>query len=226
MTWTIVWVGFVTAIASYFLGCINGAIIVSDQFYHEDIRKKGSGNAGLTNFYRVYGKRHILLVLAIDILKAALGVYIGAFLFRWQFDQWTLGKYWAALWVVLGHNYPCVHAFRGGKGILCAGTLLLLLDWRIALVGFATFILLTALTGFVSLGSVTGAATFPVTTFFVFREQDPKYLMFAISLLTAAIVIWAHRGNIQRLSEGRERKFQFHHLEKKTESNENETQTE
>lgn len=208
VTW--LWVAAATAFAAYFLGCLNGAIIASHQFYGEDIREKGSGNAGLTNFYRVYGKRHIATVLLVDVLKAVIAVLLGGYLFRWQLDHWLYGAYWAALWVITGHNYPIMHKFRGGKGILCAGTLLILLDWRIALVGWGTFILLAALTGYVSLGSVAGTVTFPVMTFFVFREQDPQYIVFALSVITAAIVVWGHRGNIQRLAEGKERKFQFH----------------
>lgn len=207
-TW--LWVAAVTAVASYFLGCLNGAIIASHQFYGEDIREKGSGNAGLTNFFRVYGKRHIVTVLLVDILKAVLAVLLGKYLFQWQLDRALYGQYWAALWVILGHNYPVMHKFRGGKGILCAGALLILLDWRIALVAWGTFILLVALTGYVSLGSVAGTVTFPLMTFFVFREQDPYYILFALSLITAAIVVWGHRGNIQRLAEGRERKLNLH----------------
>lgn len=206
------WIALPVAVAAYFLGCVNGAIIASHQFYGEDIRTKGSGNAGLTNFYRVYGKRHFLFVLFVDVLKAVISVFLGAYLFRWQIGEsaFLLGKYWAAFWTILGHNYPCMHAFRGGKGILCAGTLLCCLDWRIALIGLGTFALLTILTGYVSLGSICGAATFPITTFYVFRTEDPVYFLFALSLLTAAVVIWGHRGNIQRLAEGRERKLRLH----------------
>ena len=231
MILTLAWVAAVSAVAAYYLGCLNGAIITSHTFYGEDIREKGSGNAGLTNFYRVYGKRHIALVLLVDVLKAVLAVLLGGALFRWQLDgagfgtgvlNWRVahglyGAYWAALWVIVGHNYPYMHKFRGGKGILCAGTLLILLDWRIALVGWGTFILLAALTSYVSLGSVAGTVTFPMMTFFIFREQDPYYILFALSLITAAIVVWAHRGNIQRLAEGNERKFRFHRDEEKTE---------
>ena len=70
------WIALPVAVAAYFLGCVNGAIIASPQFYGEDIRTKGSGNAGLTNFYRVYGKRHFLFVLFVDVLKAVISVFL------------------------------------------------------------------------------------------------------------------------------------------------------
>lgn len=108
---------------------------------------------------------------------------------------------------MIGHIFPAFYSFKGGKGILCSGTLLLLLDWRIAAVGWGLFLLLWLTTRYVSLGSVTGAFSFPVTTLLFFRGN---WTVFALSLAIAALVIWAHRSNIGRLLHGTESRFQWH----------------
>ena len=102
--------------------------------------------------------------------------------------------------------FPCTAKFKGGKGILCSGTLLLLLDWRIALVGWGAFVVLWLTTRYVSLGSVAAAVSLPFTTYFVFHNTACTVLGTCISLL----VLWAHRSNIKRLLSGTESKFHFH----------------
>lgn len=199
------------ALAGYLLGCVNGAILISKLFYRDDVRKHGSGNAGLTNFYRTYGGRYALLVIATDMLKAALAVGLGALVFGN-----TVGKYYMAFFCVLGHMFPAPYKFKGGKGILCSGTLLLCLDWRIALVGWGAFLLMWLTTKYVSLGSVCAAISFPIMTWVVFRVpaelagHDEFMWMFVLSLLIAGLVLWAHRENIKRLLTGTESKFQWH----------------
>ena len=102
--------------------------------------------------------------------------------------------------------FPVFYGFKGGKGILCSGTLLLLLDWRIALVGWGAFVVLWLTTRYVSLGSVAAAVSLPFTTYFVFHSTACTVLGTCISLL----VLWAHRSNIKRLLSGTESKFHFH----------------
>ena len=116
------------------------------------------------------------------------------------------GKYFGALFCVIGHMFPVFYGFKGGKGILCSGTLLLLLDWRIALVGWGAFVVLWLTTRYVSLGSVAAAVSLPFTTYFVFHNTACTVLGTCISLL----VLWAHRSNIKRLLSGTESKFHFH----------------
>lgn len=152
------------AAGSYLAGCCNGAIITSFLFYHDDIRKHGSHNAGLTNFYRVYGGKFAVSVILIDMLKAFVAVKLGSIVFGEYLGLRLEGEYFSALFCVIGHIFPAFYSFKGGKGILCSGTLLLLLDWRIAAVGWGLFLLLWLTTRYVSLGSVTGAFSFPVTT--------------------------------------------------------------
>ena len=138
------------AAGSYLAGCCNGAIITSFLFYHDDIRKHGSHNAGLTNFYRVYGGKFAVCVILIDMLKAFVAVKLGSIVFGEYLGLRLEGEYFSALFCVIGHIFPAFYSFKGGKGILCSGTLLLLLDWRIAAVGWGLFLLLWLTTRYVS----------------------------------------------------------------------------
>ena len=197
------------ALVSYFLGCINGAVLTSKLFYHDDVRKHGSGNAGLTNFYRTYGAKYALCVIVLDMGKAAASVGLAVLLLRiYDADAalFLMGKYFAGLFCVIGHLFPVTAQFKGGKGILCSGTLLLCLDWRIALACWGLFLVLWLTTRYVSLGSVSAAALFPVLTQLVYSELHLTIL----SVLIAGLVIYAHRQNIVRLIRGTESKFRFH----------------
>ena len=194
------------AVLSYLLGCINGAIATSHIFYHDDVRRHGSGNAGLTNFYRNYGAKCAPMVIAFDMLKAVGAVLLGNYFLGYLLGWGAAGKYFGALFCVIGHMFQVFYGFKGGKGILCSGTLLLLLDWRIALVGWGAFVVLWLTTRYVSLGSVSAAAVFPVMTHVVFGDAFAT----AFSVLIAALVLFAHRENIKRLLNGTENKFRFH----------------
>ena len=208
----------VAAVFAYLCGCFNGAVIVSKYILRNDVRNHGSGNAGLTNFFRTFGGPLTFVGILCDVLKAVVALLVSQWLMfsgytifisaDFTVAYWdTFAKYWAGLFCLLGHMFPCMFQFKGGKGILCSGTLLLLLDWRIAAVGWGLFLLLWLTTRYVSLGSVTGAFSFPVTTLLFFRGN---WTVFALSLAIAALVIWAHRSNIGRLLHGTESRFQWH----------------
>ena len=141
-----------TTVITYFCGCFNGAVIVSKYILRDDVRNHGSGNAGLTNFYRTFGGPLTFVVILTDVLKAVVAVLVGASLFSgipehvaWVPYFTLLGKYWAALWCLLGHMFPCMFHFKGGKGILSGGTIALMMDWRIALVVWGGFLVLAIL---------------------------------------------------------------------------------
>lgn len=209
------------AVVAYFLGCSNGAVIISKYILRDDVRKHGSGNAGLTNFFRTFGGPMTFVVILIDVLKAVLAVLFGV----WMSGFWAPGfgvdavraadpalavllfKYWAGLFCLLGHMFPCMFGFRGGKGILSGGTVAILIDWRLALLVWGGFILLTALTRYVSLGSVYAAAFLPVGTW-LFVSRDSTVMV--LSILLGGLILWKHRGNIQRLLKGEENKLSFH----------------
>ena len=192
-----------TAVVSYFLGCFNGAVIVSKYILRDDIRNHGSRNAGLTNFHRTFGGGLTFVVILCDVLKAVIAVLLTSTVFGGA----VTAKYWAGLFCLLGHMFPCMFRFKGGKGILSGGTLALLLDWRIALVVWGGFLLLTALTRYVSLGSLWAGASFPFISWYVYRDTR---VLLPLAAACGILVVWGHRANIVRLLEGTENKFSLH----------------
>ena len=193
----------IAAATSYFLGCFNGAVIVSKYILRDDVRNHGSGNAGLTNFHRTFGGGLTFVVILCDVLKAVIAVLLGSWLFAW--DP-VLGKYYAALFCLLGHMFPCMFHFKGGKGILSGGTIALMIDWRVALVVWGGFLILVIVTRYVSLGSLWAGASFPFISWYCF----PEVRVVVLAFLLGGLVVWQHRGNAQRLIHGKERKLSFY----------------
>ncbi len=200
---------WVIVIGAYFLGCFNGAVIVSKYILKDDVRTHGSGNAGLTNFFRTFGGPLTLVVILLDVLKAVISVWLGVQAFH--FVCWPglelYGKFLGGLFCLVGHMFPCMFHFKGGKGILSGGVMAIMIDWRVALVVWGGFLLLTALTRYVSLGSVWAGASFPFACW-IFVSSDPVVLVLAF--IIGGLVVWQHRGNIKRLVKGEERKLTFH----------------
>ena len=196
-----------TLLVSYLLGCFNGSVMTSHFIIRDDVRQHGSGNAGLTNFYRTYGARYALCVIICDMGKTVLACLIGGYLMHWVVGDWTLGLLIAGIGCELGHMFPVFFGLRGGKGILSGGVLVLLLDWRVALIAWGLFVSLWLLTRYVSLGSVAATASMPVSVFFLLGHN---WLYTVLSAAIAALVIWCHRGTIQRLLSGTEKKFHWH----------------
>ena len=191
----------VAAIA-YLLGNLNGAVVVSKFLAKEDVRQKGSGNAGLTNYIRNYGAGSSVLVIVIDVLKAVLACLIGGWILG-AYGYGLEGKMLGGLCVMLGHDFPVLLDFKGGKGILSGFAVALTVDWRVGLAIFVVFAAVYLATQYVSLGSVLAAATFGVA-FCVFHFGNIWMMLGGIFL--AVLTIWMHRGNIERLRKGEERK--------------------
>ena len=192
----------VAAVFAYLCGCFNGAVIVSKYILRDDVRNHGSGNAGLTNFYRTFGGPLTFGVIMCDVLKAVIAVLLG----QWLFGGLIFGKYWAGLFCLLGHMFPCMFHFKGGKGILSGGTIAIMIDWRVALVVWGGFLLLTILTRYVSLGSLWAGASFPFISWYCY----PDPVIVALAFACGGLVVWQHRGNIKRLLSGTENKFSLH----------------
>lgn len=205
-TWLVILLVAITAAVAYFLGCFNGAVIVSKYILQDDVRTHGSGNAGLTNFFRTFGGPLTFVVILTDVLKAVLAVLVGTWLLGGLFGP-EFGKYWSGLFCLLGHMFPCMFGFKGGKGILSGGTIAWMIDWRLALLVWGGFLLLTILTRYVSLGSVYAAAFFPVGTWLFVSHNN---VIMTLSVLLGGLILWKHRGNIQRLLKGEESKLSFH----------------
>ena len=195
-----------SAIPAYLLGSVNGAIITSKLLYRKDIRKFGSGNPGLTNFYRVFGKWGTLLVAAIDVFKTIAPVLFGGWLFGELFDMTFFGRAMSGYFVMMGHCFPVFYKFKGGKGIMAAGAILFFLDWRMALISWGTFVIVLALTRYVSLGSIIGGAMFPASLLLLNLGGAWE---FTAMLLCSLLILIRHEGNIRRLIRGEESKFSF-----------------
>ena len=119
----------------------------------------------------------------------------------------VLGKYWAGTFCLIGHMFPCMFQFKGGKGILSGGTIAIMIDWRVALVVWGGFLVLAIITKWVSLGSCWAGLSFPFVSWFVY--QDVVILLLAI--VCGGLILWKHRGNMKRILKGEESKFSFHH---------------
>ena len=165
----------IIAVCAYLFGSLSFAIIVSKVTLGKDIRNYGSGNAGLTNFYRTYGAKYALGVILFDMGKTVVACLLGGTLFSCLFGDWTLGVLLGGLGCELGHMFPVFFGFKGGKGILSGGTLVWLLNWRIGLIAWGLFAVLWLLTRYVSLGSVCAAVSMPISTFF-FCGQSILYI--------------------------------------------------
>ena len=191
----------VIAFAGYYLGNINGAVCVS-ALLQDDVRKHGSGNAGLTNFVRNYGWGYAALVVIIDVSKAVLACLLGKLMLE-PYGYSMEGTMVGAVAVSLGHDFPAFLGFRGGKGILSGCIIAFVIDWRVGLLVLGVFAVLYLLTRYVSLGSVVASATFAVG-FAVFRHDRPVVMLCGIAM--GLLAVYMHRGNILRLLQGNERK--------------------
>ena len=193
----------IAAVAAYLLGNLNGAVVISRLVAHEDVRTKGSGNAGLTNFTRNYGAHTSVFVILIDVGKAVAACLIGGLLLK-GYGHYADGVALGGLFVILGHDFPALLGFKGGKGILSGVTVALMLDWRIGLFVFGIFLLSYALTKYVSLGSVLSSGAFgPIYAIVHWGEGA---FPIVVGFVLSALIVWMHRGNIVRLVKGEERK--------------------
>lgn len=202
----------VAVLAAYFLGNLNGAITVSSLLDKDDVRSHGSGNAGMTNYMRSYGLKKTGLVILMDLGKTILACFLGALLLE-PYGYYTEGAMLAGFSVSLGHDFPVTQGFRGGKGILCGLGVAFVADWRIALMILGVFAVLVLLTRYVSLGSCVAALALGIC-FTVMHGDKPVVIIFA--WLIALTAIFMHRGNLQRLCKGTERKLSFGHEEGRT----------
>lgn len=202
----------VIALESYLLGGINGSIIVSRFLYRKDIRNYGSGNAGLTNFYRVFGSFGVAIVLLVDILKSVIAVLIGRLLMLIVGEP-VVGTIFAGFCLIIGHIYPVFYGFKGGKGVLCGVVVALMVKWWMGLLCLLVFFVVVVFTRYVSLGSMLGAAVFPFMVWIAGLGGLEGFL----GLFCVLLLIFAHRGNIFRLINHTESKFDFRHPERKIE---------
>ena len=196
--WICLAIGLLT---SYLLGNLNGAVCIS-ALQHDDVRSHGSGNAGLTNFIRNYGRGQALYVVLIDAGKAVLACLVTGLLMK-PYGYYLEGLALGGLAVMLGHNFPALLGFRGGKGILSGLFIALTIDWRVALLLLIVFFGIYFATRYVSLGSVLASIAFCVG-FIVFHHDNLVVMLCGVVM--GLLAVFMHRANIVRLLKGQERK--------------------
>lgn len=216
-------------IIAYLIGSLNPAIIITRLKTGKDIRTMGSGNAGFTNVLRSVGKGPAIATIVCDYLKGIIGVLIG----WWIFSQLTVtndvapveyviyGRYLAGLFVILGHSFPIYYGFRGGKSVVTANALMLVVDWRVFLIVLGTFLIIFLATKLISLGSIICAGLYPVYTLLITyfldylpnlgTENELRFRFVLIStgcaFLVGAIIIFRHKDNLKRLINGEEKRI-------------------
>ena len=209
-----------TALQAYLLGSLLFGVLVSKLFYHDDVRLHGSGNAGMTNVLRTYGKLPAVITTIGDVGKSVVAVKLGQFIFDSLLSgtgadfqpllQPICGAYLAAIFCMLGHSKPVFFGLRGGKGVLVGAGAALATEPIACLVLLVIFLVEVAITHIVSLGSIIIAALYPVLTlcYWLWKGTDAASLVFitVCCVLMGAYVIWLHRSNIQRLKNEKERK--------------------
>lgn len=188
-----------TLLLGYLLGSISTGVLLSRRFAHTDIRSQGSGNSGTTNMLRVMGKKYALLTFAGDMLKGILAVLIGK-----QLVGGAVGGMLGATGAILGHNFPVFFGFKGGKGIATSfGSLLFVFPLQ-ALAAFGVFLLVVAITRYVSAGSIAAAASLPV---FILLTTPPDPIIGTLSVAVGLLAILRHHQNIKRLLNHTESKL-------------------
>lgn len=190
------WAWIVTLIVGYLCGSFSGSITASRRFHKTDIRKYGSGNAGMTNALRTFGKKTALLVTLMDAAKTLIPLFLG----RWLIGDATVVA--AGAGVILGHAFPLYYKFKGGKCVLSSAVIILFMDWRVFAVAIGLFLILAFVTKIVAVGSLAAALSAPFATYFILGQRLET--IFIACLATFIIIL--HRDNIKRLIEGREPK--------------------
>ena len=187
----------VCAVIGYLLGSVSGAILLSRFVFKQDVRTQGSGNAGATNAARVFGLGAGLLTFLFDFLKCVLAMFLGGSI------AGTTGMVLAGAACLLGHCFPLLHNFRGGKGVSSGAAIAFAIDWRIGLLGIAAFAVAACSTRKVSVGSICAAIVIAVCTL-LFGMSIQRIIL---AVFSACLVIIRHRENIKRLLAGTEPDF-------------------
>lgn len=196
-------------VLGYLLGSLNTSVIVG-KVYGKDITRYGSKSAGLTNTLRVLGRYAALLVLVGDIAKAIaaclIGLSLGVYVYSGEARD-CVSLLVAGAGAVMGHNWPVYFRFKGGKGMLTAAAVMLVIDWRMTLISFGLFAVVIALTRYVSLGTLCAAVFFVALSFLPVFEKTAYFHAFAG--LIAVTIVFKHRENMRRLLSGTENKLSF-----------------
>jgi acyl phosphate:glycerol-3-phosphate acyltransferase len=193
---------FLASLIAYLLGGVPFGYLFVRFVVGKDIRTMGSGNIGATNVHRSAGRSAGVIVLLLDILKGFLAVWIASILTR---DS-SLGLALAAVSVMIGHSFPVFLRFKGGKAVACFIGAFLYIAPIALLAVLVIFILIVALSKYISLGSILSALLFPVAVWLIMRPPTPILLS---AIFAAVLITYRHKANIQRIIAGNENVFSF-----------------
>ena len=197
-----------SAVIGYLLGNIPSGVLIGRAFGISDVRKHGSGNSGTTNVLRTAGWVPSVLTLLCDCLKGYIGCLIGRAL------GGDLGMLLGGFFAVVGHDFPVFMGFKGGKGIATSLALIIAIHPGLALAELLTEIVVVAITRYMSIASLITAVAFPVFTALLCRGRENYGLFVFFAIITGALAIFQHRGNIQRLLKGEENRLDFAKINK------------
>lgn len=189
----------IIALISYFLGNISFAYILGKLFTKKDVRDYGSGSAGATNALRTFGKKIGIMVFVGDVLKGIIAVIIGRNL------GGQTGAYIAGAFAIIGHNWPVLLGFKGGKGVATTIGVMIFVHPYLTLICVALGVIIIIATRTVSLGSIFGMALAPIVAIIFVKPFDLGLFVFCIFI--ASMSIYRHKSNIKRLLEGKENKL-------------------
>ena len=223
MNWVIMLI--IALVVSYLIGSINFALIVSKIFVKKDVRKMGSGNAGMTNVIRTVGIVPGIITFVGDFGKGLAAQLIAKFLFFpyiaenapdfiANFLTPEYGVYFCGFLCIIGHAYPIFFGFRGGKGVSTSIAVLFCINWIVAAFVLTTFLVLFLITKIISIGSVLGAVEFPIFNFLINYNKDLDTIelvyIVVLSVAIASLVFLKHKDNIIRLNKGEEKQLSSH----------------
>ena len=204
-------------VAAYLLGAVPSGYLLVKAKTGRDIRTMGSGNIGATNVARTLGARWFIPVFGFDFLKGFAPVFWAA---PWLAARWPCGHcpapaaalaVFLGLCALVGHMWPVYLGFRGGKGVATVGGILFALNFAAALVAMAVWVVVFLPSRYVSLGSIAGALALPFANHFTAdvaaRRWESKWPATVFLALAALLVIWRHKGNLQRLLAGTEKRL-------------------
>lgn len=203
----------IAGVIGYLLGSVNFALVISKLWYHKDIREYGSGNAGMTNMLRTFGKTPAIITIFGDFSKGIIAILIARVIFTYTFgvDGFIFGDAIVGICALLGHVFPIYYGFKGGKGILVTAGVLLMIDWVVFLLAILVFLIAFLLTRIISAGSIAAAIAYPIFNFIkgwlVHTEWFYIIVNTILAIFIACLILFMHRGNIKRLIEHTEPKI-------------------
>ena len=197
------------ALMAYLLGSIPTAVWWGKAFYDLDVREHGSGNPGATNTFRVLGKRAGMIVMLGDIVKGMIATSLAVPLMNLGFipeANLVTFKLIFGVIAVTGHIFSIFLNFRGGKGVATLLGMMIAVNYEVALICIAIFILTLLLSKYVSLASIISALAFPSILTFIprFKTSEPLLIIFGFFLFI--VIVWTHQKNIRRIADGEENK--------------------